>query len=126
MTLVEVLRWFASECRRNGASVPSWLPPFVAAMERNPATGGHGRPEFDGLADGLDGAGVFVRTGPPMLLTMPEAAAVLGLSERTIRRLVAAGEITPVKVLGRPRLRRDDLTAYVAGLSQRPQTQETS
>jgi len=51
----------------------------------------------------------------PALLTQTEAAAALGLSRRTMHRLLAAGSLQPVRIagLGRPRYRRSDVEALV-------------
>jgi predicted site-specific integrase-resolvase len=53
----------------------------------------------------------------PQLLTFVQAAAMLGVSRMTMRRIIWAGAIEPVLIpgLGRPRYRRSDLEAIVAG-----------
>jgi excisionase family DNA binding protein len=53
---------------------------------------------------------------PQLLLTYEAAAVVLALSVRTLKRRIAAGDVTPVMVGGLPRIRRADLDAYVAAL----------
>jgi excisionase family DNA binding protein len=51
----------------------------------------------------------------PALLTQGEGAAMLGVSRQTMRRLVEAGSVVPVRIagLGRLRYRRADLEALV-------------
>lgn len=53
---------------------------------------------------------------PPILLTRDDAAAALGVSLNTVKRLVRSGEI-PVRHVGHlVRIRYEDLRAYVDGL----------
>ena len=54
---------------------------------------------------------------PPMLLRLPEAARLLGLSLTSVRELVARRELPCVRIGASVRIRRDELTAWVAGLS---------
>lgn len=51
----------------------------------------------------------------PALLNQREAAAILGISPRSMLRLLAAGSLEPVWIagLGRPRYRRADVEALV-------------
>jgi excisionase family DNA binding protein len=51
----------------------------------------------------------------PALLTQGEGAAMLGVSPQTMRRLVEAGSLEQVRIvgLGRPRYRRADIEALV-------------
>jgi excisionase family DNA binding protein len=51
-----------------------------------------------------------------LLLTKPEAAEQLGVSLRTIERLISAGRLPLVHVEGAARVRVADLEAYVQGL----------
>ncbi len=56
----------------------------------------------------------------PLLLTFGQAAGQLGISLSKIKRLASAGELPVVDVGERnPRIRRDDLAAYVDGLTPR-------
>jgi len=49
------------------------------------------------------------------LLTIPEVAATLNVSERTTKRLIAAGDIASLVIAGRARrVHPDDVDAYVA------------
>jgi excisionase family DNA binding protein len=52
-----------------------------------------------------------------LLLTKSEAAERLGVSVRTVERLVAAGRLPQVLVEGARRIRVADLMAYVEGLA---------
>jgi excisionase family DNA binding protein len=51
-----------------------------------------------------------------LLITKSEAAEQLGVSVRTIERLISAGRLQLVHVAGAARVRVADLRAYVAGL----------
>ena len=53
-----------------------------------------------------------------MLVTKREAAYRLGVSIRTVERLVAAGRLQQVRVERLARFRIDDLEAYVHGLAE--------
>lgn len=53
-----------------------------------------------------------------MLLDYDEVAGRLGVSERTVRRLVAAGQLSVVRVGNAPRVHPEDLQSYVDGLRQ--------
>lgn len=66
---------------------------------------------LDGLVGLLDGARV-----DKYLLTKAEAAGSLGVSVRTLERLIADGRLALVRVEGSARIRRADLDAYVTGL----------
>ena len=54
---------------------------------------------------------------PRLLLTKGETAARLGVSVRTVERLVAAGRLPLLRVEGSCRLRVDDVVAYVDALT---------
>jgi excisionase family DNA binding protein len=61
---------------------------------------------------GFDSSAVSGR----LLLTKSEAAEQLGVSVRTIERLISAGRLPLVHVEGAARVRVADLGAYVQGL----------
>ncbi len=65
------------------------------------------------------------QTMSPRLLDYAAAATVLGVSERTVKRLVAAGALTPVRVLGAARLRVDQVDDYLARLTAESLTPST-
>lgn len=50
----------------------------------------------------------------PQLITMEEAAVILGKSTRTVARLVAAGKLRARSVLGRTMLERSAVEALKA------------
>jgi excisionase family DNA binding protein len=52
-----------------------------------------------------------------LLVTKHEAAQMLGVSVRTVERLVAAGRLQQVQVERLARFRLDDVDAYVRGLA---------
>ena len=63
-----------------------------------------------------------IQSPPPVLLTVEEAAALIAMSPRYVRRLVAERRI-PVCRFGRAvRLNPNDLTAYVADCTTQPVT----
>ena len=57
--------------------------------------------------------------GDPLLLKIGEAAHLLGVSRSTLERLLRAGELRAVKVGTGVRVRRADLSAYIAALPPR-------
>jgi excisionase family DNA binding protein len=109
--LAVAVRRLGEELRRNGDRLPPLVAEFGVAMTQR-ATAGHGVPDVTGLRHEVEG----VRDGA-LLLTRDGAAWLLGVSVRTVSRLVAAGELRPVKVLGATRFRRDDIEAWAAALT---------
>lgn len=51
--------------------------------------------------------------GPPLLLRLRDAAEVLGISERSLRRLIERRELPTVMVGGCRRVKTSDLQRYV-------------
>jgi len=51
----------------------------------------------------------------PLLMMIKDAAALLGVHRVTIWRLVRAGRLEPVELLGSVRVRRADVEAIVGG-----------
>ena len=49
------------------------------------------------------------------LLTLKEVGFILGLSERSVRRIVQAGDLRAIRIGGSPRVRSADLRAYLDG-----------
>ena len=49
------------------------------------------------------------------LITMKQVGLVLGLSERSVRRIIQAGDLPAIRVGGSPRIRSADLRAYLDG-----------
>jgi len=65
------------------------------------------------------GANTAVPHSPQILVTIEHAAELLETSTRTVRRLIAAGELTPIHLTTRQtRLRLTDLLAYVDRMEQ--------
>ena len=58
----------------------------------------------------------------PILVTVRAAAGALGISDRTLWRLVLEGHLPSVKILGRRMVSVDDLKAYVARQRETPAT----
>lgn len=54
-----------------------------------------------------------VRKDPELLLTLDEAAEVLGVSRRTVSTLIAEGSLPSLKVRRARRIRRADLDTYI-------------
>jgi excisionase family DNA binding protein len=52
------------------------------------------------------------------LLKVPQVAEYLGVSERTVRRLISSGQLKSVKVGRAVRIVPEDLAAYVESLRQ--------
>jgi excisionase family DNA binding protein len=53
-----------------------------------------------------------------LLVSISEAAAALGLSHRTVRSLVYAGELRSIKVGARRLIAVDDLEGFVRSLTE--------
>jgi len=62
------------------------------------------------------------QTMTPRLLTYAATATVLGVGERTVKRLVAAGDLTPVRIGGSSRVRVEDVDDYIARLTESAST----
>lgn len=90
-------------CRRDAAVLPPLLAEALLL-----ATGGLRRPNIAGESTVDD----------PLLVDYEGGAKMLGTSARTVRRLVAEGELPSVEC-GGPRLRVADVRAYVAALPVR-------
>lgn len=101
--LAEHERW----CRTNRVEVPGELRDLLKALS---ARDGQGRPP---LGDGNAGG-----DHESMLLALDYAAAGtrLGVSERTVRRIVADGRLPAVSISGCRRIRVADLADYVESL----------
>jgi excisionase family DNA binding protein len=52
-----------------------------------------------------------------LLYRVPEAAEVLGLSRAKVYKLINSGALRSVRIDGSRRIKSDDLTAFVASLS---------
>jgi excisionase family DNA binding protein len=87
------------------------LGDLVAIGDRLMARSGQQRPNVAVDGPGGDGGGVT-----PLLVGYRDAAAVLGVGERTVRRLVADGTLPSMRVGQRVLVHVDDLAAYAASL----------
>jgi excisionase family DNA binding protein len=59
---------------------------------------------------------------PPALMSLREGAEILGVSRESMRRLIKAGSLEPVRIpgLGNARYRRADIERLVAGEVRAP------
>lgn len=102
---------YVRHLRRDGLPVPSVIDELAVFMTmyvrtRQPATG----------VNGDYGTPQDVPVVRRLLITKAEAAEQLGISVRTLHRLIAAGRLPLVHVEGAARLRVADLEAYVDSL----------
>lgn len=67
------------------------------------------------MANTLPGVPILPSTPRPLLVTQPEAARLLSLSERTVYTLRTSGRLPTVRVGGKVLLRYSDLAAFAAG-----------
>jgi len=102
---------YVRQLRKDGLAVPSIIDELAAFLTlyvrtRQAATG----------VDGGYGTPQDVPVMPRLLITKAEAADQLGVSVRTVERLIAARRLPLVHVEGAARLRVADLEAYVDAL----------
>jgi len=102
---------YARQLRKDGLAVPPMIDELGAFLTmfvrtRQAATG----------VDGGYGTPQEVPGVRRLLITKAEAAEQLGVSVRTVHRLIAAGKLPLVHVEGAARLRVADLEAYVDSL----------
>jgi excisionase family DNA binding protein len=99
------------QLQEEGLAVPreveelSALLTFLVSVRHHPPT----------VADGF-GTIHHARMSSRLLLTKSEAAERLGVSVRSIERLVASGQLPQVQLGGLARFRASDLEAFVSGL----------
>ena len=109
---------YTRQLRNDRLPVPPTLDELAAFLTmyvrtRHAATG----------VDGGYGAPEDVPVMPRLLITKAEAADQLGVSVRTVERLITAGRLPLVHVEGAARLRVADLEAYVDALI--PETEQS-
>jgi excisionase family DNA binding protein len=109
--LARAITRYVRQLRKDGLPVPFILDELAAfltlyARTRQAATG----------VDGGYRTPQDVPVLPRLLITKAEAAEQLGVSVRTVERLIAAGGLPLVHVEGAARLRVADLEAYVDSL----------
>jgi excisionase family DNA binding protein len=107
IALARHLRYLREDSKRVPAQLED-LSVFLASHVRQC----HDVPPVDRRKTRLDSAAVPSR----LLFTKREAAEQLGVSLRTIERLISAGRLPLVHVEGAARVRVSDLEAYVQGL----------
>ena len=61
----------------------------------------------------------------PLTMMVHDAADYLGVHRATIRRLMRAGRLTPVEILGGIRVRREELEALAGANQERERRAET-
>jgi excisionase family DNA binding protein len=96
-----------TKLRRDGMPVPVSVREVVETL----ATDGHTRPTFDDPLSDLDGDPMDV-----LAYSYRGAGARLGISDRSVRRLVREGHLSAVDIGGCRRIRARDLRAFVDGL----------
>ncbi len=102
--LTRAIELYARACHADGGVLPSELADLYAAMN------GPERTKLEDDADERDVASMSI------LLTYQEAADRLGVSERTLRRLAARGDLATVSIGRARRIRPADLEAFVEAL----------
>lgn len=107
--LVHALRQHRRWCRDQGEALPAELAAVEAQLL---ATAGHSRPNLAGAWLDADSS-----ADGSLALDYVAAGVVLGVSRRTVQRLVADGHLPVVEIAGCRRVRRSDLETYVEGLS---------
>jgi excisionase family DNA binding protein len=112
--LARAVEHYRDALARHGYPRPAGLLDLQAAAERAARTAipgdsrQDGTPPVDSSADALYG-------GRRDLLTQRRAAAMVGVSERTIRSWLDRGELLSVRVAGRRRIRAADLERFTRG-----------
>jgi excisionase family DNA binding protein len=103
------------QLRHEGMRVPALVDELTAFLVQCVRSRLRTTPLDDPRGSNHDG-----RVAGRLLVTKAEAAEQLGVSVRTIERLVAAGRLPLVHVEGAARLRQADLEAYVDSLVTAP------
>jgi excisionase family DNA binding protein len=99
--LAVALTGYSRALRSSGRTVPKGVDDLLAGALGVVTSGQRLAPDHRGRHDG------------DVFLTMPEAAALLRLSPRTLRRRIAAGDLAVHRVGRRPLVERADLLAFV-------------
>lgn len=94
---------YKAELRRNGRRAPDELDALLEALSAS--LRGQERPILAPEPLPRD----------PLLMDYSEAADVLRVSARTVRRLVAEGKLPPVRIGGRSLIRVADVESFVSG-----------
>jgi excisionase family DNA binding protein len=109
--LARAIARYVRQLRKDGVPVPAMVDELAAFLTlyvrtRQAAT----------VVDGGYGTHQDIPRVRRLLITKTEAAEQLGVSVRTVERLIAAGKLPLVHVEGAARLRVADLEAYVDAL----------
>jgi excisionase family DNA binding protein len=109
--LVIALSRYLRQLRAEGGRVPAQIEELIA-FQTDRVRALHGVPTLDPWRAASDPSAMPRR----LLVSKSDAAALLGVSVRTIERLIAAARLPLVHVEGAARIRVTDLEAYVQGL----------
>lgn len=96
----------------SGLALPAELAELEKALADRASRGQHGSP----LSDLWQ-----VRqtsTVPPQLVSYADAARILGVGQSTVKRLVRAGDLTAVHILGSARLQVAEIELYITRLTE--------
>jgi excisionase family DNA binding protein len=110
--ITHALRDLARTYRRNGAVVPAGVTQLASHLISG-VNGGQAGSSNDTTPQTEE----RVSNGPSLLVRYETAAELLEISVRTVKRLIAAGELQPVRLGGTSRLRRVDLETYIDQLA---------
>lgn len=105
--LARAIENYERTCRQNGARLPVALRELHDVLT---VSGGQERPTLE------TGPVVSDSDAMSLLHDYDQAARLLGLSERTVRRLVSEGDLRAVEVGRLRRIHRDDLLEYADSL----------
>ena len=109
--LVVALSRYLRQLRAEGGRVPAQVEALIAFLT-DPARAVHDVTVLDSWRAASSPSAMPRR----LLITKSDAAEVLGISLRTIERLISSGRLPLVHVEGAARVRVSDLEAYVQGL----------
>jgi excisionase family DNA binding protein len=109
--LVVALSRYLRQLRTDGVRVPAQVEALMTFLT-DPSRALHDVPVHESGRPTSQAAAIPKR----LLVTKSDAAAMLGVSLRTIERLISAGRLPLVHVEGAARVRVTDLEAYVQGL----------
>jgi len=100
----------------SGLALPAELAELEKALANRARRGQEGTPLEDLWSVR------HAQTMSPRLLDYAAAGQVLGVSVRTVKRLVAGGDLPVVRVLGSARIRVEDIDGYIARLTESAST----
>jgi excisionase family DNA binding protein len=109
--LVVALSRYLRQLRAEGGRAPAQVEALIAFLT-NPARSVHDVTVLDSWRAASSPSAMPRR----LLITKSDAAEVLGISLRTIERLISSGRLPLVHVEGAARVRVTDLEAYVQSL----------